>query len=300
MKINQNKPELDNLENGKFSGIIKGKPKNDNEQQNIDFDFNKEIKIPDKDLDLENPEISIYTEMKPIITLKDEFGKDVNDNIHINIHKNELYPNEININIPNNKDTSIKDSNNIEIDLPNINTPDIKLKGNNQNINIQTKIPSINSDIKESIPELDLDLNKSKKKFNLNPSLNLKEIFNEDIETPIKLSIKKHILEPDNNYINIPDNKLKKESKNKDKNNKAPKLNKSVNNFTTGKKITKYETIEGEIPGKNNLSKSRFELISGEITGISNTGRKTEVSNKNKEKKLKDNFDIKRKKTKFK
>ena len=255
---------------------------------NFDLDgkklgFKEEINLPNvttkipRTSDLENAEISIYTEIKPIETLKEEFGKDIDENIYLNICKNKLYSNEVDFNNADKED--------IEINIPNINKSDIKLRGNipkidapkvniNNNNNIEEQ--KINVNIKGNIPGKEINSNKSKKNTEFNPSFILKEIFNEDIESPINLNIKKHILKP-NKECNISNTKNK--NKKTDTDIKSTKINKSVNSINTEIKIPRYESIIGEIPGKN-LNKSRFELITGEIPGTIEIGRKTEVLKK--------------------
>ena len=260
-----------------------------------DIDLPNEVTNIPRTSDLENAEISIYTEIKPCITLKEEFGKNIDDNISLNIYQQNLIPNEIDLKLSDNKDITFKNSNNNEINVSEINIPDIKLKGKkpkteiNENIpsvdinnNINIERPKIDVSMTGNIPGMEINLNKNNE---FNPSITLRDICNEDIETPIYLNIKNHKLEPNKEYI-IPDNK--KNEKKVEINKKEPDISRSVN-INPENKIPRYETMIGEIPGKN-LNKSRFEVITGIIPGRATTGRKTESPNKKTD--LKGNLSI--------
>ena len=241
-----------------------------------------ELALTGRISDLGNAEISIYTEIKPIFTLKEEFGKNVDDNIYINIPKNELYSNEVFLNQADKKDRSLKNSQNIEIDLPDVILPDINLRGNKPEININGKNPKVNINIKNPIinaslngskPELDISLKKSGKNNDFIPAVTLKDIFNEDIEAPYNLNIKKHKLEPDLDFI-IPHKKTENLNPMDDITIEVPKLNMNINRGNIDTKIPKFENIEGEIPGKN-INKPKYELIKGEIPGTIEVGKKS-------------------------
>ena len=162
-------------------------------QLDLDTDTNKKMKRTlnsqneynkNNVSDLGNADISIYTIMKPSTTLREEFGKDIDGDININLKKIKL--NQDDINTTNNNETSFKLSNNIEISGTDINIPKVKLSGTKPNIN-------------GSIPEIEIELKKPKQNIEFNPSITLKEIFNEDIDEPYNLNIKKLPLEPDSN-----------------------------------------------------------------------------------------------------
>ena len=180
--INIKGPKIDvNLPDMNISGKISG--------------FDENIKKPkvDSEVNMNNilgsdfqddSQVIIYTEYNPELTLKEEFGKDIDDEIYnINIYKhefnldnksfinvsslknsqnNEIKGNSININIPN---IDIKKGN-IEMPKVNIEGPDIK---------IDKEIPNIDSDNFDiNINELDLDT-----------PITLKELFSKDIKDDI-------------------------------------------------------------------------------------------------------------------
>ena len=234
--------------------------------------------------DLGNAEISIYTELKPVFTLKEEFGKDIDDNIILNKVRRKL---NLNLDEMSYNDSSVKASNNIEINGSNVNIPNFKLKVKEPNVkitgdvpsvelnDIQIQKPNINANINGNIPGIEIDLKNSKNiKTELQPET-LKDIMNEDIDSPYNLNIKKHPLYPNIEFKapEIPIENIVPKVNIKTRN---PKIN-IDGNLNPNIKMPVYEIITGEIPGKNS-DKPRTELISGEIPGINITGRKTEIS----------------------
>ena len=249
-------------------------------------EFEESLNISKKNIDQSSDlgiaEISIYTEMNPVFTLKEEFGKDIDDDIDLNKVTKKLSLNDDEISFV---DSSIKNSNNIEINGLNINIPnnklkDIKITGDIPSVeenNINIKKPEINTNIDGNIPELEIDLKNSKNIKTELQSETLKEIMNDDIDSPYNLNIKKHPLNPS---IELKTSEIQIENIIPKTNIKTrnPKTNKNTN-LNPNIKMPVYEIITGEIPGKNS-DKPRTELITGEIQGTNISGRKTEISTK--------------------
>ena len=250
--------------------------------------------------DLGHDVISVYTEMKPISTLKEEFGKNIDDNINIKQIKTKLIPNEIYIPnyVPDNDikifgNFGIKEPD-ININIPNINMqgikPNISITGNKPDLNknnINLPDPNINKNINLNIPGIEIDLNNPKDNNEFIPLLTLKQIMNEDINSPYNLNIKKISLEPNEYELNLSNSYI---------DNKIPQINlKSGNakieinsslppkpNIEGITPIPIYESIKGEIPGKN-VNKPGIEIYTGEIPGTGVKGKKVEISMKKQE-----------------
>ena len=272
--------------NGKIEESINNSNK-DNIKPSIDINKNKiEINKPDiiepinknelkTNSDLGQDIISIYTELKPALTLKEEFGKNIDENIYIKQIKTKLSIDEISI--PNNKDNdnSIKISDNIEINGPNINLSNIKLQAKKPEIEINGNLPDLNNKKNNiNIPGIEIDLGGSKDKNELNPLLTLKQIMNEDINSPYNLIINKLPLEPNLNGSNLSYSYI---------GNKIPQLvNIPQQNIETKTPLPIYESIKGEIPGKN-INKPSFEVYTGEIPGTAVKEKKNGISFKKPE-----------------
>ena len=178
VNINISKPEF-NLPNVDINGKIPD-IKIDASKPNVDSNININGNIPGFNMNMPKPIIDssikisgdisglnitnskINNEFNPVITLKEEFGKDINDNIinlnpkkHILTHNTEII------------DSSIKDK--IEIEIPdiNINLPNFNLKGQKPNIpDININKPNINNT--DSI-NINLNKNPKQKSISRNP-----------------------------------------------------------------------------------------------------------------------------------
>ena len=247
-------PNLDTNISGEIPGIdIKGPkisgeiPGIDIKGPNLDTNINGNIpgiNIPNVDINL-----GFDNRIDPSLTLHKICSGDINDNIKLNVRKQDLWG--INdFNLSGYIDGKLP-SGNIHINGPNINIPNINLRGKKPDINIDGKMPNVDLNIKKpniNIPGVDINIKgpKFKEEFN---SITLKEICNRDIYDPIHLNVN---VKPFNSFINnikgaIPqiDSNINKQNVNFDENieigevpnNNSPNINLSSYATKTNKSI---------------------------------------------------------------
>jgi hypothetical protein len=149
--------------------------------------------------------MSINSDMKPILTLKDIFNQNIDDNIEVNLKRLDLIRRNNTLYISGQKDPiNYYPTDDISIKGPNLNSNlkyskkvennkiDNKSEISIPNANIQNK--SSESEIIHNIPnnfstKIKLPIDKENIIINLDKSITLKELFSEDINDEIKLKL---------------------------------------------------------------------------------------------------------------